>query len=226
MRPAGPPGQIIFLNGTSSSGKTSIAEQLLLVLDRPFFHMSVDVINGLRAKRRTLDLDPEELAAVLARTRAGFHRAVAGMAQAGNDLVVDYVLSEPWRLLDCLDVLADLDVVLVGCTAPPRNWNAGNASGATGRSGRPRPRSGRYTRMATTTSNARPPKSPRASAHWPSKPHSPGSRPSEPLITAGPDFAPGRRDGAAPPVWTVSTRAHTGNIDIYLAICGQGLLLP
>jgi chloramphenicol 3-O phosphotransferase len=119
MRPAGPPGQIIFLNGTSSSGKTSIAEQLLLVLDRPFFHMSVDVINGLRAKRRTLDLDPEELAAVLARTRAGFHRAVAGMAQAGNDLVVDYVLSEPWRLLDCLDVLADLDVVLVGvhCSA-------------------------------------------------------------------------------------------------------------
>jgi chloramphenicol 3-O-phosphotransferase len=26
--PFGPPGQIIFLNGASSSGKTSIAEQL------------------------------------------------------------------------------------------------------------------------------------------------------------------------------------------------------
>jgi chloramphenicol 3-O phosphotransferase len=107
-------GQVIFLNGTSSSGKSSIAEQLLLVLDRPFFHMSVDAINAMRARERTLELGPDELADVLARTRAGFHRAVAGMAQAGNDLVVDYVLSEQWRLLDCLAVLSGLDVVFVG----------------------------------------------------------------------------------------------------------------
>jgi chloramphenicol 3-O phosphotransferase len=107
-------GQVIFLNGTSSSGKSSIAGQLLLVLDRPFFHMSVDVINSMRARERTLELAPDELAAVLARTRAGFHRAVAGMAQAGNDIVVDYVLSEEWRLLDCLAVLDGLDVVFVG----------------------------------------------------------------------------------------------------------------
>jgi chloramphenicol 3-O phosphotransferase len=108
------PGEVIFLNGTSSSGKSSIAEQLLLVLDRPFFHMSVDAINGMRARQRTLELAPGELAAVLARTRAGFHRAVAGMAHAGNDLVVDYVLSEQWRLLDCLAVLDGLDVIFVG----------------------------------------------------------------------------------------------------------------
>ena len=37
-------GQIIFLNGTSSSGKSSIAGQLLLMLDPPHFHMSVDAI--------------------------------------------------------------------------------------------------------------------------------------------------------------------------------------
>lgn len=111
-------GQVIFLNGTSSSGKSSIAEQLLLVLERPFFHMSVDAINGMRARERTLELGPDELAAVLARTRAGFHRAVAGMAHAGNDLVVDYILSERWRLLDCLTVLKGLDVVFVGIRCP------------------------------------------------------------------------------------------------------------
>lgn len=111
-------GQVIFLNGTSSSGKSSIAEQLLLVLERPFFHMSVDVINAMRARERTLELAPGELAAVLARTRAGFHRAVAGMAHAGNDLVVDYILSEQWRLLDCLTVLSGLDVVFVGVRCP------------------------------------------------------------------------------------------------------------
>ncbi|MEU8396455.1 chloramphenicol phosphotransferase [Nonomuraea sp. NPDC048892] len=86
----------------------------MLVLDRPFFHMPVDAINAMRARRRTLELDPDELAATLARTRAGFHRAVAGMAQAGNDLVVDYVLSEQWRLLGCLTVFSGLDVVFIG----------------------------------------------------------------------------------------------------------------
>jgi chloramphenicol 3-O phosphotransferase len=111
-------GQVIFLNGTSSSGKTSIAEQLLLVLERPFFHMSIDTINAMRARERTLELSPGERTAVLARTRAGFHRAVAGMAQAGNDLVVDYVLSERWRLLDCLTVLSGLDIIFVGVRCP------------------------------------------------------------------------------------------------------------
>jgi chloramphenicol 3-O-phosphotransferase len=56
VRDTGAAGQIIFLNGTSSSGKSSIAEQLLLVLDRPYFHMSVDAVNAMRAKDRTLEL--------------------------------------------------------------------------------------------------------------------------------------------------------------------------
>jgi chloramphenicol 3-O phosphotransferase len=114
VRPlAASPGQIIFLNGVSSSGKSSIAESLLRVLDRPYFHMAVDTFGRMRAKERTAQLSPAELDLTLARTRAGFHRAVAGMAQAGNDIVVDHVLSEQWRLLDCLTVLAGMDVVFV-----------------------------------------------------------------------------------------------------------------
>lgn len=109
-----PRGQIILLNGTSSSGKTSIAEQLLQVLETPYFHMGVDAINSMRAKERTRELDPTELQDVLARTRAGFHRAVVGMAQAGNNIVADLVLSERWRMLDCLTVMEGYDVVFVG----------------------------------------------------------------------------------------------------------------
>ena len=112
--PIGPPGRIILLNGASGSGKTSIAGQLLLVLDEPWFHLPVDAINSMRARQRTLELSPAELDLVLARTRAGFHRAVAGLAAAGNHVVADLVLSERWRLLDCLAVLEDFDVVFVG----------------------------------------------------------------------------------------------------------------
>ncbi|MET9228174.1 AAA family ATPase [Lentzea sp. NPDC003310] len=110
---------IIFLNGTSSSGKSSIAEALLEELDTPFFHLSIDAFSAMCAGEKAMALPEPELAAFLRRMRAGFHRAVAGMARAGNDLVVDHLFSEPWRLQDCLEVLEGLDVVLVGVHCPP-----------------------------------------------------------------------------------------------------------
>jgi chloramphenicol 3-O phosphotransferase len=109
---------IIFLNGTSSSGKSSIAEQLLRVLPTPYFHLPVDAINSLRARERTLELGPAELADVLEKTVLGFHRVVAGMAAAGNDVVVDHVLRERHWLRDCLTVLKDHEVVFVGVHCP------------------------------------------------------------------------------------------------------------
>lgn len=113
------PGRIILLNGTSSSRKTTVANQLLLLLDPPHFHLAVDVINAMRAKQKTLDLTSTELATALRQTRAGFHRAVAGMAAAGNNVVMDHLLSEPWRLQDCLEVLAPFDVTFVGVRCSP-----------------------------------------------------------------------------------------------------------
>jgi chloramphenicol 3-O phosphotransferase len=97
-RPPDRPGRFILLNGASSSGKAGIAGQLPLLLDPPHFHISVDAINGMRARAKTLALDRTELPGMLARTRAGFHHAVAGMAHAGNDIVADCMFSELWRL--------------------------------------------------------------------------------------------------------------------------------
>ncbi|MEU9117806.1 AAA family ATPase [Streptomyces sp. NPDC048483] len=104
-------GRIIFLNGTSSSGKSSIAKELLKILDVPYFHMPVDAFHSMRSRR---EVGPDELSHVLRRTWMGFHRAVAGMAESGNNVVVDHVLSERWRLLDCLGLFVPGDVVLVG----------------------------------------------------------------------------------------------------------------
>lgn len=113
------PGRIVLLNGVSSSGKSSLARRLLTDLDRPYFHMSVDMFGAMRSESRTHELDPRALAEALRRTRAGFHRAVAGMARAGNDIIMDHVLSEPWRLSDCLAVMTGIDVVFVGVHCPP-----------------------------------------------------------------------------------------------------------
>ncbi|MFE3683189.1 chloramphenicol phosphotransferase CPT family protein [Streptomyces sp. NPDC059095] len=109
-------GRIIFLNGTSSSGKSSIAQELVDILDDGvFFHLAVDSFNAMRTKR---NLAQEDLDVALRRTRLGFHRAIAAMAEVGNDVVVDHVLSEPWRLIDCLSVLPPDNVLFVGVRCP------------------------------------------------------------------------------------------------------------
>lgn len=107
-------GTILLLNGTSSSGKSSIAGELLRRWPTPAFRLAVDDLNAMRAKAQTLALDGEALDTVLRRTRAGFHRAVAGMAEAGNDVIMDHVLSEPWRLADCLELFRPYSVIFVG----------------------------------------------------------------------------------------------------------------
>jgi chloramphenicol 3-O phosphotransferase len=105
---------VILVNGPSSSGKSSICRALLPLLDGPWFLVPVDAINAMRSHEhqgRIHDLD-----LVLRRTREGYHRAVAALASVGNDVVMDYPLSEPWRLTDLLGVLKGYDVTLVDVT--------------------------------------------------------------------------------------------------------------
>lgn len=112
-----PPGRVIFLNGTSSSGKSTVAEELLRTLDGAWYHLAVDHYHRARSRH---DWTDEEFLPIFQRTVLGFHRVVAGMASAGNDVVVDHILGERWRLTDCLQVFAGLPVYLVGvhCALP------------------------------------------------------------------------------------------------------------
>ncbi|MFG2638437.1 chloramphenicol phosphotransferase CPT family protein [Streptomyces sp. NPDC048362] len=111
--PAG--GTVVLLNGTSSSGKSSIARALLEELDGIWFHMPVDAFHAMRCRHPLAD---EDLRGEIDRTVKGFHRAVAGMAAAGNNLVVDHPLSLRWRLLDLLDLLVPADTALIAVRCP------------------------------------------------------------------------------------------------------------
>jgi chloramphenicol 3-O phosphotransferase len=112
-------GRVVLLNGASSSGKSSIARALLPLLDDPWFHVPVDAIGAMRSPVHRRVLDEADVAAMLRRTRLGYHRVVAALATAGNDVVMDYPLSEPWRLDDLLEVLAGYDVTLVDVRCDP-----------------------------------------------------------------------------------------------------------
>ncbi|MEV6281926.1 AAA family ATPase [Kribbella sp. NPDC051770] len=111
------PGRIVFLNGASSSGKSTVAEELLRTLDGAWYHLAVDHYHRARSRH---DWSEEEFLPIFQRTVRGFHRVVAGMASAGNDVVVDHILGERWRVVDCLETFAGLPVYLVGvhCALP------------------------------------------------------------------------------------------------------------
>jgi chloramphenicol 3-O phosphotransferase len=112
-------GRIILLNGASSSGKSSIGRALLPLLPDPWFLVPVDGISGMRATVHRRTLDDDEIDEMLIRTRKGYHRVVAALVSVGNDVIMDYPLSEQWRLDDLLDVLRGYDVTLVEVRCAP-----------------------------------------------------------------------------------------------------------
>jgi len=134
-------GKIIFLNGTSSSGKTTLALALQEALPDQWLHIALDQFrDGLPAKYRGLnsptgstgeaglnvvpvtDGDVHYTAirfGAKGRTMLlGMRRAIRALANAGNNIIIDDIVLEQEFLDDYLSVLKDLDVIFVGVRCP------------------------------------------------------------------------------------------------------------
>lgn len=113
------PGDVIFLNGASSSGKSTLAEALQRAMDRPFWHFSIDHL----AAARVLPWERMKSGEFLwAEHREaffeGFHRCLPALACAGNHLIVEHIVeTQAWmnRLVSLLD---GIDVFFVGLHCP------------------------------------------------------------------------------------------------------------
>lgn len=109
-------GRIIFLNGASSSGKSTLAKQLQDALDEPFLHVCSDqlVDSGFLPRPRPENELFDWWHQVRPRFFAGFHRCLPALAGAGNELIVDHIIEfASWRT-DLASLLTGLDVYLVG----------------------------------------------------------------------------------------------------------------
>jgi chloramphenicol 3-O phosphotransferase len=123
---------VVLLNGVGSAGKSSIARAIQVLASRPFLHMSMDAFLDMMPPRylnhadgwrfETLEQDGFPVVAVHSGARVetafrGMRRAVAAMAEAGNDVVVDEVF---WgdELADYRALLAAHDFSAVGVFAP------------------------------------------------------------------------------------------------------------
>lgn len=107
-------GNIILLNGVSSSGKTTLAEELVRRLPG-YFRLSIDDFDGLIEKME----DRESGSRLIpVDTEVFFHRTVAMFSDQGVNLVVDQILHNEETLKDCLRVLRDYPVLFVGVHCP------------------------------------------------------------------------------------------------------------
>lgn len=139
-------GNIILLNGTSSSGKTTLAHTLQEVLDEPYLHIALDQFrDGMPGKYRGLN-SPEGTTGAAGlnvvpvqkqnhtytqirfgnmgvKMLRGMRRAIAALAQAGNNLIIDDIIFTPEFLDDYLHVLGDFTVYFVAVLCPEKVLN-------------------------------------------------------------------------------------------------------
>lgn len=119
------PGKIILLNGTSSSGKSSILAALQTLLDEPYLNAGLDKFIWMLPKRyldRPLWDDVLGLASEAGsmghRLVHGMHRTIAALSQSGLNVLADHVLVEPGWVSDCAKVFASLPAYLIGIRCP------------------------------------------------------------------------------------------------------------
>ncbi len=107
-------GRIILLNGTSSSGKSTLAQALRLELEPQFHFYASDQLadEGFRPA------DQEVRFAWRQTFFEGFHRSIPAFAGTGMDLLIEHTVEEKdWA--DQLQVLlSPFDVFWVGVHAP------------------------------------------------------------------------------------------------------------
>jgi chloramphenicol 3-O phosphotransferase len=119
------PGKIIMINGTSSSGKTSIVRTLQNVLVEPYLEAGLDKFIWMMPERY-LDrplwdevLGLADKAGLFGHELVhGMHQTIAALSKAGINVLADHVLVEPTWARECTELFADLPAFLIGVQCP------------------------------------------------------------------------------------------------------------
>lgn len=114
------PGTAIILTGASSTGKTSIAQQLRLELSRPTVVLvgdDFDIPQSSKAMKVLQKLPPAVVAGLEDQFHSGLYGAIAGFARAGLHAVGEVVFKSAthWELFEAATVDLPNLVVHVRC---------------------------------------------------------------------------------------------------------------
>jgi len=114
------PGKIILLNGASSAGKSTLCGTLQDELTVPFLQFSLDffMFNSKVLPKRRDQTGPFSWPAIRPKLFEGFFNCLAGLANAGNNVLTDYIIESQEQLNQLIQKLGQLDVFLVGVHCP------------------------------------------------------------------------------------------------------------
>jgi chloramphenicol 3-O phosphotransferase len=101
--------QIIILNGASSSGKSTIAQELQRTVDEPVVHLSMDTFYSFIEQRFHDDFSITNSIIM-----PSLYRCAAVFADQGARVVLDLVLFEPKWFLECKKELSGFRTAWVG----------------------------------------------------------------------------------------------------------------
>ncbi len=118
-------GNIIILNGASSSGKTSIVKAFQALMEAPYIDAGLDrflwMLPARYLERPLWDdvLGLAERAGDMGHQLVtGMHQSIAALSRSGLNVVADHVLVEEAWLRECAVLFADLPAWLVGVRCP------------------------------------------------------------------------------------------------------------
>lgn len=116
---------VIFINGTSSSGKTSLLKALQKKLQEPYLDMGIDKFIWMLPSRyldrplwdevlgKALHAGPVGLTLF-----SGMHHAIAAAASRGNNVIADHAFVEKAWVDECVSLFAGMNAYLIGLYCP------------------------------------------------------------------------------------------------------------
>lgn len=113
------PASLILINGASSAGKTTLCRAVRDAMPAPFLHFSLDFFMfGANVLPRTLEGKIRDWPHLRPHVFQGFNRCLPALLDAGNNLVVDYIIETPAMWAEFGQFLHGHDVFLIGLHCP------------------------------------------------------------------------------------------------------------
>ncbi len=111
--------QLIFLNGTSSSGKSTLAKEIQRRASIPFWHVASDqLVEAGMLPLRTNDGSAFDWNINRPKFFNAFHACIKAILDAGNPIILDHIIESVAWYQELQTILAKHEVFFVGVHCP------------------------------------------------------------------------------------------------------------
>ncbi len=111
-------GKVIFLNGTSSAGKSTLAKEIQKISKERWFHVQLDTF--LHMIHDKFYMDQKTVLETVNTGASIMHEFILNLCENGENVILDTVIEnrrESW-LKECARLLHGVDVLLVRVSCP------------------------------------------------------------------------------------------------------------